>query len=266
MEFMTELLHRHPDYDPAHGRYEDMPTNEEVWAANSASFYDLVREGILTDTVENGVVTVSKEEKFQKICERYGSKGKLDPEAEMRMVEINYQRFVARMAKAGVPALYYDAIMDERFNEAFAQGRGAYIYGEPGVGKTTAACSMLKGWMKANPYGDPIFATSVQMLSEMRSTYGTGHTPEDVMLKFTKCPLLVLDDLGKEVLDDEGTSKVWRVINDRAADKKPTIITTQWAPQKVVSRFDPSNATSIGSRINGYYELFLLKGKDRRTA
>lgn len=266
MEFMTELLHRHPDYDPAHGRYEDMPTNEEVWAANSASFYDLVREGILTDTVENGVITKSKEEKFQAICERYGSKGRLDPEAEMRMVEINFQRLIARLARAGVPALYYDVVADERMNAAFSTGRGAYIYGESGVGKTTSACSLLKGWMKANPYGDPIFATSPQMLSEMRSTYGTGMNLEDVMLRYTKCPFLVIDDFGKEVLGEQDSARMWRVVNDRAADKRPTVITTELAVSELASRFDERNAASIGSRINGYYELFLLNGKDRRIA
>lgn len=266
MEFMTELLHRHPNYDPAHGKYEDMPTDEEVWAANSASFFDLVREGILTDTVVDGVITVSKEEKFQKICERYGSKGRLDSDGEMRMVEINFQRLVSRLARAGVPAMYYDVVADERYNGMFGDGRGAYVYGDPGVGKTTTACSMLKGWMKANPYGDPLFATSPQIVSELKSTYGTGVNHEDVMLKYTKCPFLVIDDFGKEVLNEQDSSRMWRVVNDRAADKRPTVITTECSVPELASRFDERNAASIGSRISGYYELFLLKGKDRRMA
>lgn len=264
MESILDLLHRHPDFDPSSGT--DIPSNDEVWAANTATFFDLVKLGVLSDTVEDGIIVRTKEEKWASIRERYGSSGRLTPEDESRMVEVNHQRLVARMAKAGIPAMYFNVIADERWNEALDSGRGAYFHGASGVGKTTAACSIMKGWMNAHIYGDPLFVTAEQLMSEVSSTYGTQRTQEDVMLRYIECPLLVIDDLDKPEWNGRSIPRLWRVINDRCVSLRPTIITTQLPPSGMLAGFGDEYATSIGSRIKGSYEIRELLGVDMRIS
>jgi len=264
LETIADLLHRHPGFNPAKGVYDDAPTNEELWAANSVDFYEMVSLGLLTDTVVDGVVVRTKEEKYLHMCETSGKNGKLLPDEEERIVEMGYQRVVARMAKAGVPRMFLGVITDERYNEQFAKGYGLYIHGPVGTGKTTHACSALKGWMKGNPYGDPRFVTAPQMMSLLASTYGTGVTHEQMMQTFTTCPLLVIDDLGKEVVDDKNASRFWRVLNDRCANMLPTIITSQLMRSALLSEFDEDDATSIGSRLKGYFVELVTDGPDMR--
>lgn len=264
METIADLLRRHPGFRPARGSYDDMPSDEEVWAANSVDFFEMVTLGMLTDTVVDGVVTRTKEEKYLAMCEKYGNTGTLTPDDEARIVEMGYQRVVARMAKAGVPRMFLGTPADERYNEQFAQGYGLYIHGPVGTGKTTHACAAMKGWMKANQYGEPRFVTAPQLMSSLASTYGTGVTQEQVMQAFTTCPLLVIDDLGKEVVDDRNASRFWRVINDRCANMLPTIITSQLLRSALLSEFDEQEATSIGSRLKGFFTELVTDGPDMR--
>lgn len=264
---ILEILRNHPKFDPAHGHYEDAPSDEEIYAANSVTFFDMVSLGMLTDTVVNGVVTKSKEEKYQAMCEKAGISGGLTPKDEERMIEINYQRFSARMAKAGVPTGYFDAIVNKSWNPYFdSGGLGAYFHGAPGVGKTYAAVSLIKGWMDEHPYGDPMFVTAPQLVSEMASTYNTGLTKEDVALRYSTCPFLVIDDLGKEERSDASVSRIWRIINERCSNGRPTVITSQLSPSGLLARLSDEDAMSLGSRIKGYYEIRELEGPDRRLA
>lgn len=264
METISDLLHRHPGFRPAKGVYEDVPTDEEVWAANSVDFYEMVSLGMLTDTVEGDVIVRTKEEKYLAMCEKYGRTGRLAPDEEERIVEMGYQRLVARMAKAGVPRMFLSVPADERYNESFSKGYGLYIHGPVGTGKTTHACAALKGWMRGNPIGDPRFVTAPQLLSTLASTYGTGMTQEQAMQSFTACPVLVIDDLGKESLDDRNVSRLWRVINDRCANMLPTIITSQLMRSALLSEFDEDDATSIGSRLKGFFTELVTDGPDMR--
>lgn len=264
METIADLLHRHPGFKPAKGVYDDAPSDEEVWAANSVDFYEMVTLGMLTDTVDGDVVVRTKEEKYLAMCEKYGKTGKLAPDEEERIVEMGYQRVIAKMAKAGVPRMFLTCPADERYNESFSKGYGLYIHGPVGTGKTSYACSLMKGWMRANPYGDPRFVTAPQLMSVLASTYGTGVTQEQMMQSFTSCPMLVIDDLGKEVVDDRNASRFWRVINDRCANMLPTIITSQLMRSALLSEFDEDDATSIGSRLKGFFIELVTDGPDMR--
>lgn len=264
METIVELLRRHPGFAPAKGQMDDAPTDEEVWAANSVDFYDMVSLGMLTDTVDGNVVVRTKEEKYLDMCQKYGRSGKLTPDDEARIVEVGYQRLVARMARAGVPRMFLGVPADERYVETFSQGYGLFVHGPVGTGKTTLACAALKGWMKVNPYGNPVFVTAPQLMSTLGSTYGTNTTPEQVMQGYTKCPLLIIDDLGKEVVDDRNVSRLWRVINDRCADMLPTIITSQLKRSALVAAFGNEESTSIGSRLKGFFAEVETSGPDMR--
>lgn len=259
METISDLIHRHPTFNPAKGVYDDMPTDAEVFAANTADFFELVQLGMLTDTVVGGVITRTKEEKWAAICEKYGNSGPLSPEDEARMIEVNYQRMSGRMAKAGVPASYIGVPSDARFDNIIGQGLGLYVYGEVSVGKTTLACSVLKAWLTANMYGEPLFVTAPELMSRLSSTYNTGVTQEEAISAFIDCPLLVIDDVGKEPDNQNSSSRMWRIINDRCANSKPTIITSQLAPNEYLSRFSSEDASSLSARLSRGYRLLHME-------
>lgn len=262
---ILDIIHERPGFYPAHGIRDNVPSDEEIYAANSVTFFDMVRLGMLTDTVEDGVIKRSKEEKFSAMCEKYGWTGGLTPQDELRMVEVNHERLAARMAQAGIPTSYYSAPANMQWNEYFDSGGiGAYFHGTPGVGKTHTAVSIMKGWMEAHPYDDAVFVSAPKLVSEMASTFNTGTTKEDVMRRYSEVPFLVLDDLGKEERTDVSVSRIWRLIDERSSMRRPTIITSQYSPSGLLAGLSDEDSTSLGSRIKGFYEIRSFGGADKR--
>ena len=113
-----------------------------------------------------------------------------------------------------------DKMMDE--------GIGLYISSSTkGSGKTRMAASIANELMIENGY--PVkFATSIQILTEIRSTWDkTSGTSESRLLnQLSSIKVLVLDDFGTETVKDWIGERFYHIINERYVRNLPTIYTS----------------------------------------
>lgn len=172
------------------------------------------------------------------------------------------------VAESGIPSLFAGAKPSYDMLDAISDGGGIYICGVQGAGKTWTACRIAKGWMFRG-MGDARFVSSVRLLSEIGSTYGGNGSEERVLAKYANCDLLVVDDLGKEVPSQWSMSKMFALFDTRYANKRPTIVTTQFDIGSLFERMsrsgDRETAKAIVSRFREKYRSLDLGNVDRRA-
>ena len=172
-----------------------------------------------------------------------------------------------RAVRAGVPKRYLQYAVDLRRIEDLNAGSGIYICGVQGSRKTTLACSMLRGWLKDNPFGVARFIRSTTLMDDFKETYSTRGSEADVMRQHASVGLLLIDDLGKEVASNWAVSKLWELIDRRYGEMLPTIVTTQHRPDELAEHLcegDTEAALAIVSRFRETYLLMDMGDTDYR--
>ena len=78
--------------------------------------------------------------------------------------------------------------------------------------------------------------------------------------RMLSCDLMILDDLGTEMVTPMSVSALYTLINDRLIHHRPTIISTNLAPEDLEGKYSPQ----IASRINGEFMPVEFDGRDIR--
>jgi len=173
-----------------------------------------------------------------------------------------------KVLESGIPTLFSVAEPSYDMLDTLKDGGGIYIYGAQGAGKTWMACRIAKGWLSRG-LGDARFVSSVKLLSEIGSTYGGNGSEDAVLAKYSLCDLLVVDDLGKEVPSQWSLSRLFDIFDSRYANKRPTIVTTQFDTSSLAKRMskggDSETAMAIVSRFREKYRGMNLGNVDRRA-
>lgn len=173
-----------------------------------------------------------------------------------------------KVAEAGIPSLFAAAEPSYDMLDTLSSGGGIYICGVQGAGKTWMACRIAKGWLYRG-MGDARFVSSVNLISEIGSSYGSNGNEALVLSKYMFCDLLIVDDLGKEVPSQWSLSKLFEVFDSRYANNRPTIVTTQFDTGTLARRMsksgDPETAMAIVSRFREKYRGMNLGDVDRRA-
>lgn len=147
------------------------------------------------------------------------------------------------------------------------RGRGLYIRGGTGAGKTTAACAIARA-LVCSGYS-VLVTTTLSMLDTIRDGYDSGVRGADAIARWSTCDLLVLDDLGKENANSWAMTTLFQVVNDRYEAMLPTIFTSQYRIdeiEKMMSRSgERETAAAIASRIREICEVVDLGNRDRRS-
>lgn len=175
-------------------------------------------------------------------------------------------RLRAASEAAGVPPAFMGAQPDLAAQGTLRSGRGMWLCGPCGVGKTHAACAMLLGWVAAG--GRALFATEQGMLADVRAGFG----PEgggDRLLRYCRAPMLALDDVGKERASGWVASQLFRLLDERGSHGLPTVVTSQLAPEAwlaSVAEASEATARALESRLLGWFDVRRMAGPDRRAA
>lgn len=175
------------------------------------------------------------------------------------------ERLRAGAERARVPPAFTGAEPDASVRGTLRSGRGMWLCGPCGVGKTHAACAMLLGWVAAG--GRALFATEQGMLADVRAGFDSGGG--DRLLRYCRASMLVLDDVGKERATGWVASQLFRLLDERGSHGLPTVVTSQLAPEawlaSVAEASEPT-ARALESRLLGGFDVRRMAGPDRRAA
>ena len=116
----------------------------------------------------------------------------------------------------------------ENLEENIESGKGIYFWSETkGSGKTMLATAIANELI--HKYKKMIkFATSLDILDEIRATYGDDSevTESKLLSDLVNTDFLVIDDFGTERKTDWAGEKFYQIVNNRYINKKVTFYTS----------------------------------------
>ena len=152
---------------------------------------------------------------------------------------------------------------------ALLTGKGAFLYGERGTGKTFLAAIIAQEFLRAGK--TVIFVKVPRLMEDLYSAIrNKGANEGDILKELYTVDLLVLDDMGMEKSTLYTGATLCKIIDTRYDRELTTIITSNNSLEQI--RYDLDNATDgksyNGSRIEDRCREFckpiLLKGTSRR--
>ncbi len=142
----------------------------------------------------------------------------------------------------------------------FSMNSGNLLFcGDTGLGKTfLSACIAkevaVKGFSVA-------YESAVHLFTNMeRAKFHNDEDAREKVQKYTDCDLLIIDDLGTEIVSQFTLTALYTLINDRVLCGKPTIISTNLTTDGIARRYNPQ----IASRLRGNFRRIAFVGDDIR--
>lgn len=154
------------------------------------------------------------------------------------------------------------AYIDE-LDAKIADGRGLWLEGDVGTGKTTLAMLVSKRAIEAG-HSAAIYSLP-RLLARIRRTYD-GDSSELSYLEFfrrlTSVDLLHIDDLGAEKRSDWVLEQLYAIVDERYATNRSMIVTTNMQ----VAELEEQIGKRTVSRLAEICDTLPLFGHDRRYA
>jgi DNA replication protein DnaC len=142
-----------------------------------------------------------------------------------------------------------------------AEGRGLWIWGDTGTGKTTLAMLISKAALEA---GRTVAIYSLpKLLARIRRTYDSeagGDSYLSFFERLTSVDLLHIDDLGAEKRSDWVLEQLYALINERYETQRSMMITTNLEHEQLEEQIGPRTV----SRLAQICEEVRIVGDDRR--
>lgn len=126
-------------------------------------------------------------------------------------------------------------------------GSGLLLVGPVGTGKTHLSAAVAMALMDKEHR--VVFGTINSLLSQIRYSYEDDKESEKELFdQYTKCSLLVIDDLGKEKVTEWTEQLVFDIINTRYERLKPVLITTNLNLKDIRAKYR-ENGDALVDRI-----------------
>ena len=133
--------------------------------------------------------------------------------------------------------------------------------GGTGLGKTHLSTAIARKVIERGY--DVFYNSAVGMLSDFefrRFGNGVATGDSDNVERYTECDLLIIDDLGTEVVNQFTLSCLYHVINTRLNCQKPTIVSTNLTSADLRKQY----TDRLASRFMGEYLIVPFFGSDVR--
>ena len=172
-----------------------------------------------------------------------------------------------RLSKAGLVGSYRTADCERgrELRDLALKGRGAYLWGEPGVGKTYAAACAVRLWalrdVGRRSTASAHLVQVARMLADLRGDIDHGESWRMPWLE--SVPLLVLDDLGAERPTDWGVEQVSSLVDVRTYRGLRTVVTSNLPLGDLRRAPGGLQGARVASRLSAF-ERVEVAGEDRR--
>lgn len=159
---------------------------------------------------------------------------------------------------------YMSMVIEEchRFVENFGKEKGSILFtGSTGCGKTFLSNCIARELIRQ--YYSVVYLTATDMFDVLSESRFSGRDEEEARDKaayILDCDLLIIDDLGTELINTFTASQLFYCINERLNRKKGTIISTNLALNRMQDEF----TERVTSRIMSQYKVLPLFGEDIR--
>lgn len=132
--------------------------------------------------------------------------------------------------------------------------------GGTGLGKTHLSTAIAKTVIEKEYY--VIYETATNIFSDFESDRFRDRYSDEkpVATKYMECDLLIIDDLGTEVVTNFTVSCLYNLINTRLNKKLPIILSTNLNSQEIRKLYNDR----ITSRLFGDFEIKVFSGTDIR--
>lgn len=184
----------------------------------------------------------------------------------------------ARSLSAVIPRRYRDVAFDrppvtdidahivaatrrfaDQIDEKLDAGRGLWLMGPVGTGKTTLAMLVAKAALKA---GRSVAIYSLpRLLNEIRETHRADRSHVDLLDRLTAVDLLHVDDVGAERTTDWVLEELYSIVNARYEDQRSMVITTNILDREALCEQITERTVS---RLTEMCDELPLIGHDRR--
>jgi len=157
------------------------------------------------------------------------------------------------------------AILDvmKKYAETFSPSTSGNIamFGSTGLGKTHLSSAVAA---KVIENGNDVYYTSATNMfadfEEKRFGSSTSYDVTGDISQYFTCDLLIIDDLGAEMINQFTVSCLYNVINTRINRKKPTMLSTNLSQDEFKKKY----WDRISSRVMGEYLVLPFFGEDIR--
>jgi DNA replication protein DnaC len=150
----------------------------------------------------------------------------------------------------------------ERLDDNLEEGRGLWLMGDVGTGKTTLAMLVSKTALEA---GRSVAIYSLpKLLAQIRRTYDAERGEQSYLQFFerlTSVDLLHIDDLGAEKRSDWVLEQLYALVNERYEEKRSIVVTTNLDQAELEEQIGPRTVSRLVEICGDPVPLF---GEDRR--
>lgn len=150
----------------------------------------------------------------------------------------------------------------KEFVRNFPSGDNLLLFGEPGVGKTFLSNCIAKELLDTSH--SVVYLSAIELFeyfSSKNDNYDySGLDNSAHSMQIIECDLLIIDDLGTELINSFTNSKLFYCINQRILRNRSTIISTNFSLGELMRAY----SERIFSRISSSYKMIKLIGNDLR--
>lgn len=135
------------------------------------------------------------------------------------------------------------------------------LMGGTGLGKTHLSSAVAREVIEK---GNDVFYTgAIDLFSqfEIQRFKSYNNEPNELIERYFECDLLIIDDLGTEMINQFSVSTLYNLLNDRLSRKKPTIVSTNLSKDDINKKY----TDRITSRMFGEYKIVFFAGTDIRA-
>lgn len=140
--------------------------------------------------------------------------------------------------------------------------KGLFIYGSVGTGKTFGIYALAK-LFRANRV-KAVVKNVPDWLDHLRSHYDNSRSEQEIKDELREEAVMFLDDIGSEKQTDWTNEIMYRLVNNRYEQIRPTIFSSNLDLEEIGKRYGDRIASRIVEMVGGDAGIIKIDGADRR--